>query len=65
MEAQIDAGRTTCRCEDLSFVDVQDVWFDSHTWKSRGQPLRIPPMRRRAFAIEQAGGGKDEHARTD
>jgi rhodanese-related sulfurtransferase len=65
VETEIDTGRAPGRCEDLSVIDVQDVRFDSNARKSRGQPLCIPPMRRRAFVIEEAGGGKDEHTRAN
>ena len=57
METEVDSGRAPGRCQDISFVHVQNVRLHVNVWKTRREPIRIAPVRRHAFAIEKAGSG--------
>src|SRR5712691_5793735 len=65
METEVDSGRAPGRCQDISFIHVQNIRLDLNVWKTRREPIRMAPVRRHAFAIEKAGSGQNKDAGTD
>ena len=56
---------TPAEVEHVALVDVEHVRLDGDAREVAGEPLRVAPVRRRAAAVEQPGGGEHERARAD
>ena len=65
VQAEVDARGAARRCEQGAVVDVEDVGVDVDERERPREPIGVAPVRRRAAAVEQAGGGEHEHPRAD
>jgi hypothetical protein len=64
-ERQVDAGRHSGGTPDVMIRDEDPVGVDLNRGIALLQPMRHAPMRRGAFAVEEAGFGEQEGAGAD
>jgi hypothetical protein len=64
-ERQIDAGRHPCRRVRGAIANVDRVGLDAARRTPGGELVRDLPVRGRALAVEEAGGGEDERPGAD
>lgn len=65
MQTQVQTRRCAGRGQDLTFVDVEDVGVQFDRWVGGPEHIGAHPVRRGAFAVEDAGIGQGERSRTD
>ncbi len=65
VQTQIDPRRASGRGQNLTLLGVQNIRFHPQPRELRDQPLGMPPVGRRALAVQKASRGQDEHTRAD
>lgn len=64
-QREVDTRRNTARRIDTAVLNEYPVGLDVYIGKSIPQLGGVHPVRRRAFAVKQAGGGQQQRTGTD